>query len=170
MDRGAEMTLEEINKLGESAFMERFGDVAEHSPWVAERAALSRPFADREAMIDAFQRAVATATRTEQANLIKAHPDLASRAKLAQASASEQAGAGLDGLSEDELARFTELNGRYRTRFGFPFIYAVKGARKAAILSAFESRLDGGRVEEFWTALSQVMRIVRFRLEERVDG
>jgi 2-oxo-4-hydroxy-4-carboxy-5-ureidoimidazoline decarboxylase len=164
------MTLDEINGLGERAFVERFGDVAEHSPWVAERAALSRPFADREAMIDAFQRAVATATRAEQANLVKAHPDLAGRARLALDSAREQAGAGLDSLSEAELARFTLLNERYRARFGFPFIYAVKGAGKAAILAAFESRLDGGQVEEFWTALSQVMRIVRFRLEERLDG
>jgi 2-oxo-4-hydroxy-4-carboxy-5-ureidoimidazoline decarboxylase len=164
------MTLDEVNSLAEGAFVERFGDVAEHSPWVAERAALSRPFADRDAMIDAFQRAVATATREEQAGLVKAHPDLAGRARLAPDSAREQEGAGLDSLTQAEFSRFAELNRRYRTRFGFPFIYAVKGAGKAAILAAFESRLDGGQVEEFWTALAQVMRIVRFRLEERVDG
>jgi len=164
------MTIDEVNALSERAFVERFADIAEHSPWVAERAALSRPFADREAMIDAFQRAVATATRAEQGSLIKAHPDLAGRAKLAPNSAREQAGAGLDSLSEAEFAHFTQLNERYRSRFGFPFIYAVKGAGKAAILTAFEGRLDGGQVEEFWIALSQVMRIVRFRLEERLIG
>jgi 2-oxo-4-hydroxy-4-carboxy-5-ureidoimidazoline decarboxylase len=164
------MTLDEVNRLDAAAFVARFGDIAEHSPWVAERAALSRPFADREALVDAFQRAVATATREEQLALLRAHPDLAGRARLAPDSAREQQGAGLDSLSAEELARFTALNDAYRARFGFPFILAVKGAGKAEILQAFERRVGGGRVEEFWTALSQVMRIVRFRLEERSDG
>ena len=134
---------------------------------MAERAALSRPFANLETMVEAFQRAIATATRAEQAALIRAHPDLAGRAALAPDSAREQRGAGLDALTPAELARFTALNARYRERFGFPFIVAVKGAGKATILEAFENRIGGGRVEEFWTALAQVMRIVRFRLEEQ---
>ena len=164
------MTVDEINGLDEPSFIAAFGDVAEHSPWVAERAALSRPFADRASIIDAFQRAVATATRDEQLALIRAHPDLAGRARLAPDSAREQQGAGLDSLSAGEMARFTALNDAYRRRFGFPFIFAVKGAGKAEILQAFERRAGGAEVEAFWTALSQVMRILRFRVEERVDG
>jgi 2-oxo-4-hydroxy-4-carboxy-5-ureidoimidazoline decarboxylase len=170
MDRGAEMTLDTINGLDEPTFIAGFGDVAEHSPWIAERAALSRPFADRAAMVDAFQRAIATATREEQIAQIRAHPDHAGRARLAPESVKEQRGAGLDGLTAEELARFTSLNAAYRQRFGFPFILAVRGAGKAEILQGFERRMAGGEVEEFWTALSQVMRIVRFRLEDRVDG
>ena len=164
------MTIDDVDALSEATFIERFGDIAEHSAWVAERAAISRPFADREALVDAFQRAIATATRNEQTALIAAHPDLAGRAALAPDSAREQAGAGLESLTDAEFTRFTELNEAYRHRFGFPFILAVKGADKHTILAAFEARVGGGRVEEFWTALSQVMRIVRFRLEDRVDG
>jgi 2-oxo-4-hydroxy-4-carboxy-5-ureidoimidazoline decarboxylase len=164
------MTLADANALSEQGFVECFGSVAEHSPWVAERAALSRPFANLETMIEAFQRAIATATRAEQAALIREHPDLAGRAALAPDSAREQRGAGLDALTPAELERFTALNMRYRERFGFPFIVAVKGAGKGAILEAFENRIGGGRIEEFWTALAQVMRIVRFRLEEQLDG
>lgn len=163
------MTLAETNSITEAAFIERFGDIAEHSAWVAERAALSRPFAAHDALVDAFQRAVATATRPEQIELLRAHPDLAGRAALAPESQREQRGSGLDSLSPAELDRFTALNDAYRRRFGFPFILAVKGAGKDAILEAFEARIAGGRVEEFWVALSQVLRIIRFRLEDRID-
>ena len=68
------------------------------------------------------------------------------------------------------MARFNNLNGRYQERFGFPFILAVRGATKHQISEAFASRIGGGHEEEFLTALAQVMRIIRFRLEDRVDG
>ena len=162
------MNLAEINALPAAAFLSAFAAVAEHSPWVAERAAAARPFASREAMVEAFQAAISRATRAEQEALILAHPDLAGRARLAVFSQREQRGAGLDSLLAEELARFEDLNQRYRARFGFPFILAVKGADKKRILAAFEERIGGAPEEEFWTALAQVMRIARFRLEERV--
>ncbi len=164
------MKLADVNAFGPAAFVEAFGDIAEHTPWVADVASASRPYASRDAMIDAFQLALAKATRPVQEALIRAHPDLAGKATLAPDSRKEQAGAGLGTLSAEEMARFTNLNTRYRERFGFPFILAVKGATKHQILDAFSARIGGGREEEFLTALAQVMRIIRFRLEERVDG
>ena len=80
----------------------------------------------------------------------------------------EQAEAGLDRLSADEFIRFRDLNSRYRERFGFPFIFAVKGATKDAILAAFEARIDNEANKERWAALANVERIVRFRIEDRV--
>lgn len=168
------MTLDDVNALSAPAFLAAFGDIAEHSPWVAERAGRARPYAGREAMVDAFQAVVAGAARAEQEALIRAHPDLAGKAALAgtvaAASRREQAGAGLDTLTPEEFARFQDLNTRYVARFGFPFILAVKGATRHRIVEAFEQRIGGAREEEFWTALAQVMRIVRFRLEGMVDG
>lgn len=167
------MTLDEANALSPAAFVAAFGAIAEHSPWVAERAAAARPFAGREAMVDAFQQAVAGAGAQVQLTLLRAHPDLAGRARLADLerhSQDEQQGAGLDTLSPAEMARFTALNDAYRTRFGFPFILAVKGATKHDILTSFETRLGGVRTEEFLTALAQVCRILRFRLEAAVQG
>ena len=168
------MTLDDVNLLPAPAFLQAFGAIAEHSPWVAEAALASRPFASREAAVEAFQQAVSQAPRPQQRALIEAHPDLAGRAALAGElepdSRSEQAGAGLDTLTVEEMTEFQDLNGRYRARFGFPFILAVKGAGKARILDAFRLRIDGAHEEEFFTALSQVMRIIRFRLEERIDG
>lgn len=164
------VTLAEANAMSSRNFVAAFGTIAEHSAWVAERASLARPFVSREAMVDAFQAALAKAAREEQRGLLRAHPDLAGRAKLAPDSEKEQAGAGLDRLTGPELARFTELNEHYQARFGFPFILAVKGAGKDLILQAFEQRVGGAREEELWTAIAQVMRIIRFRIEERVHG
>ncbi|WP_209011670.1 2-oxo-4-hydroxy-4-carboxy-5-ureidoimidazoline decarboxylase [Roseibium aggregatum] len=155
-------------------FVAAFGDVAEHSPWVAEEAHALGPFADREALITAFQTAMLDASHGAQLDLIRAHPDLAGKAAMAGEMAAdskrEQAGAGLDQLTADEFARFTDLNGRYLDRFGFPFIFAVKGATKDMILAAFEARIENEIDQEFETALRQIARIFRFRLEDRVEA
>lgn len=166
------ITLAEANALDPAAFVERFGDIAEHSPWVAAAAEPRRPFAGREAMVAAFRQAVERADADLRLSLLNAHPDLAGRAAIAgdigADSRCEQAGAGLDRLTADEFARFTELNARYRDRFGFPFILAVRGATKHDILAAFEARIGNAREVELATATGQVCRIMRFRLEDRV--
>lgn len=164
--------IETVNALDPGAFVARFGDVAEDSPWVAESAFAARPFADREALVEAFAAAVRSASRRKQLALLRAHPDLAGRAavagEVAEESRREQAGAGLDRLTPAELARFSDLNARYRERFGFPFIFAVKGAAKDAILAAFEARIGNDAETERAVALTHVERIFRFRIEDRV--
>ena len=161
----------DINTVNQMAGLEQeFGDIAEHAPWVAERAANNRPFADRDAMISAFQNVILQADKPDQLALIRAHPDLAGKAKLTKDSQQEQKGAGLDTLSADELSRFTRLNDAYKARFGFPFIFAVKGADKFAILDSFEQRVDNDKDQEFATALAMVCKIVEFRLQDRVSA
>ena len=162
------MTLDDVNRLAPAEFEEKFGDVAEHSPWVARHAASARPFASRDSMVEAFRAAVLAATEAAQLQLIRAHPDLAGKAKLTSDSQNEQKGAGLDSLSPDEMARFTHLNDLYKSRFDFPFIFAVKGATKYQILDAFAERVNNSKSDEFETALNQVSRIFRFRIEDRV--
>lgn len=162
------MTLEEVNGVHPVHFVHMFGDIAEHSPWVAERADALRPFRSREDMIQAFCRTIEGAGRDAQLALLRAHPDLATRARLSSDSSREQKGAGLDSLGAEEFARFTSLNSRYRERFGFPFIFAVKGATKNQILDSFEERVGNPLEAEFGAALDHVCRIVRFRIEDRV--
>ncbi|PVB62844.1 OHCU decarboxylase [Labrenzia sp. 011] len=156
--------------MDRSGFVTAFGDVAEHSPWVAEGAFKEAPFSDSEAVIGAFERAMGAATEDRKLSLVRAHPDLAGKAALAGAVAEEsrreQAGAGLNTLSPEEFARFTDLNNRYKSKFGFPFIFAVKGATKEMILAAFEDRIENSASVELETALTQIARIFRFRLEE----
>ena len=172
------LSLDAVNDLDEAAFTSCFGDVAEHSPWVAATAAAARPFPHREALIAAFVGAVRAAPPDAQLALLRVHPDLAHRAAvagdaaagtaIAEESRREQAGAGLDRLTAAEFTRFGDLNTRYRRRFGFPFIFAVKGATKEALLAAFEERIDNPAATERALALANVERILRFRLEDRV--
>jgi 2-oxo-4-hydroxy-4-carboxy-5-ureidoimidazoline decarboxylase len=157
-----------VNAMPLPQFLAAFGDVAEHSPWVAREAASFRPFETRDAMIARFETAVRAANRDAQLALIRAHPDLATKARLTDDSTKEQAGAGLNTLTAEEFARFTALNDSYKARFGFPFIFAVKGATKHMILEAFEARVKSDPDTEFLTAIAQICRIFRFRLEDRV--
>jgi 2-oxo-4-hydroxy-4-carboxy-5-ureidoimidazoline decarboxylase len=162
------ITLFQVNALTPADFMVRFGDVAEHSPWVAEEAMAKRPFASRDAMVDAFASALDGAAHTARLSLIRAHPDLATKAKLTDDSTREQAGAGLDTLTPEEFGRFTILNDTYKSKFGFPFIFAVRGATKQQILESFEKRVLNDVETEFAMAISQISRIFRFRIEDRV--
>ena len=162
------LSIEEINHFTQEQFVETVGWVFEHSPWVAERAWHLRPFALCAELSERMNGEVAAASAEEQLALLRAHPDLGTRAKISASSASEQAGAGLDQLTTTEYDRLVSLNGVYRERFGFPFLYAVKGADKFAILEALARRLSSNRVDEFQEALRQVYRIARFRLESIV--
>jgi OHCU decarboxylase len=163
-------SIEEINQFGQGQFIETLAWIFEHSPWVAERAWHRRPFASRTRLSEAMDGEVAAATVDEQLALLRAHPDLGTRAKISPSSADEQAGAGLDRLTSGEYARLMDLNSAYRAKFGFPFLYAVKGSDKFAILEALERRLGVAPDHEFAEALQQVYRIARFRLDGIIDG
>ena len=165
-------SLDEVNRFSLDAFVEVFGGVAEHTPWVAAVAQRDAPFASRDALIEAFANALQHADEEAQLALIRAHPDLAGKAaragKMADASVNEQSGAGLDQLSDAEYEQFTQLNGTYKSNYGFPFIFAVKGATKHQILEAFQLRLQNSAKDEFAEALRQICRIFSFRLEDLV--
>lgn len=139
----------------------------EHSPWVEARADARPASGDRWADLMAVMH---DATPDEQLALIRAHPELAGKAAvdrtLTQASAAEQASAGLDRLTPDEFQRFHVLNAAYRDRFGFPFIICVRLTDKAGILAAMERRLSHERDAEIATALEQIGEIVRLRLKD----
>ena len=179
------MTVTELNAKDRSGFVAAVGGAFEDSPWVAERVWEKRPFATLDALHDAMTAVVASASPEEKLALLRAHPELgAVRLKpdttddgsvrlqadrVSPASQREQAGAGLDTLTRDELERLRALNTAYREKFGFPFLYAVKGSTKDDILSALERRLPETRDAEQAEALGQVYRIARFRLEEVIS-
>ncbi len=137
----------------------------EHSPWIEQRADARPASADRHADLMAVVR---DATPEERLALIRAHPELAGRAAidgtLTQASAQEQASAGLDRMTSDEYARFHALNTAYRARFDFPFIVCVRQTDKPGIIVAMERRLGNDRDTEIATAIEEVGKIVRLRL------
>jgi len=159
------MTIARINNLTKEDFANTFGGVYEHSPWVAERAWASTPFSSLEDLASKMNAVVDAASEEEQLALLCAHPELGTRLKVSASSASEQAGAGLDELHDT----LQPLNESWRKKFGFPFIYAVKGSGKADILVALLVRIDTDRETEFKQALWEVSRIARFRLEGIVE-
>lgn len=168
----ARISTVELPFLERGRFVALFGGVFENTPWVAEEAFDAGPFANIEAMHQAMVEAMRRAPRTRQLALIRAHPDLAGRAAIAgeltAASSAEQASAGLDQCTPAEFARFRELNERYKERFGFPFILAVKGRSRAEVLAIFEQRLANPAEAEFEEALAQIAEIARLRLAELI--
>lgn len=148
-------------------FTTRFDAVYEDSPWVADAVwPHAAELTTAEAMAGAMAEVVDTAPYEKKLALIRAHPQLASRARMADASVKEQSGAGLDQCSPEEFAAFQRLNAAYNDRFGFPFIVAVKGMTRADILAAFEERLANDPDTEFAEAIAQIHRIARFRLDD----
>ncbi len=162
------VSIEVLNRLDRDGFVGRLGDIFEHSPWVAEGAFGRRPFADRAVLLAAMHDVVECAGAERQLALIAAHPELAvarpDPRRLGVQSAREQTGAGLDRLSEPEYAQFRRRNRAYRERFGFPFVIAVAGLDKAAIIAALERRLGSDRPAEIRAALDNIHRIAEHRL------
>lgn len=143
-------------------FVEKYGSIYEHSPWVAE-AAYNAP--DIQV---AMRQAVDAASHDAKLTLIKAHPDLACApadlSKLTKDSVSEQTGAGLNQCTPEEFQEFQKLNHDYKKKFGFPFIIAVKGLTRMDILHAFRTRINNDAEAEFKTAIEQIHKIAGFRL------
>lgn len=161
------------SRMSQEEFVETFGGIFEHSPWIAERAHELElgPAHDCAAGVhNALCRIFRSSSEDERLGVLKAHPDLAG--KLAQAgrltaeSTSEQASAGLDLLTDEERETFTRLNAAYVDKHGFPFIIAVRDHDKASILAAFHRRIDNDRPTEFKEACHQVERIARHRLQD----
>jgi 2-oxo-4-hydroxy-4-carboxy-5-ureidoimidazoline decarboxylase len=89
---------------------------------------------------------------------------------MSPASSGEQAGASLDHLTVEEYEQLHRLNSAYREKFGFPFIYAVKGSSRHDILRALELRLSNDPAAEHAMALTQIYRIAQIRLEETLHA
>lgn len=149
------------------AFVARYGAVFEHSPWVAEAAWERRPFASLAELHGAMMQAVEGAPLERRLALVRAHPELAGGENLTVDSSSEQGRLGLHSLSPDELRRMRALNERYRRKFGFPCIVALRlHASRETVLQEMARRLDNNAERELEAALEQIGHIARGRLEK----
>lgn len=164
---------ERPSEMDRDTFVARFGGIFEHSAWIAERAydaGLNAACDTALGLHAALCRAFRGASSEERLGVLTAHPDLAGKLaaarRLTASSTAEQASAGLDALTDAERTRFETLNGRYRERFAFPFIMAVKGRTKSEILAAFEARIANDAGTEFDTACREVERIALLRLND----
>lgn len=168
------MDLNAINRMSSTVFIDTFGNVFEHSSWVAQSAWTAHPFKTYGTLYQALFDAVRHAPATQILELLQAHPDLAGKeareGTMTTSSVSEQASAGLDALSKDEVQSMQQLNAAYRARHGFPFIIAVRNYSKAEIFKEFERRLRHDTEIEFHNNLEQIFDIVGMRLDRLLYG
>ena len=168
------MTLAQLNSFPRNEFVRIVGPVFEHSPWIAEATWAKRPFASVEALHAALCETVQTAGEEKQLALIRAHPDLvgklASAGQLTKESIGEQASAGLDRLSPEEVALFQSNNAAYQAKFGFPFVICARLNKKEAILNGFKVRRQNSRDQEIKTALEEIGKIAYLRLQDIVQS
>ncbi|MDS0261109.1 2-oxo-4-hydroxy-4-carboxy-5-ureidoimidazoline decarboxylase [Haloarcula sp. S1CR25-12] len=160
----------ELNELDRDRFVAVLGGVYEESPWVARGAYADQPFESVTDVATALEAVVRDASHERRLELLRAHPDLGEQTEMTDASAAEQSSAGLDQLRPELYEEFQRLNDLYRDRFGFPFIMAVKNESPEAIRAAMEQRVEQSEQEEFETALSEVHKIARLRLDDIVDS
>jgi 2-oxo-4-hydroxy-4-carboxy-5-ureidoimidazoline decarboxylase len=162
-------TLEQLNTMSADAFTAALSGIFEHSPWVATAAADKRPFVCVEALAGTMSGLVEAAGEARQLALINAHPELAGKAavrgELTEESTREQSGAGLAQCTQEEFDKLQHLNRAYREKFGFPFVLAVRGHDRHAIIANFEARMNHSRADEVRASLDQIYRIARFRLD-----
>ena len=168
------MKLAQINALSREAFVAHLGGIFEHSPWVAERAAGARPFADVAALHAAMAAAMRAASHAQQLALLRAHPELAGKAMVTKTltadSTNEQSRSGLTNCSAEEFAQLQALNAAYNKKFGWPFILAVKHLDRATIIRIFAERLESSAADEFEACLANIEKITRWRLDDQVTA
>lgn len=161
-----QLTLETLNQMNQATFTETIGWVFEHSPWIANLAWNKRPFSSLSNLHLTMMKVVEGASIEEKLDLLRKHPDLATRVQMADASVREQAIIGLDRLSQEEYEEFFAFNRAYTMKYGFPFIMAVRGQSNESIRSAMQKRIRNTYNEELEEALCQVYKIASFRLDD----
>jgi 2-oxo-4-hydroxy-4-carboxy-5-ureidoimidazoline decarboxylase len=167
------ITLQEINTLDQDTFIHTLAGLFEGPPWIITQAWLSRPFTSRQQLYQTLCSIMYQAPAEQQIALLRAHPDLVGRAALAgtlsPASTNEQAAAGLDRLTAEEIATFQRLNQTYQDQFGFPFVICARENKKDSILDGFSARLQHIRQQEIDIALGEVAKICALRLRDLID-
>ncbi|PRY19933.1 OHCU decarboxylase [Aliiruegeria haliotis] len=165
------------SEMDRDTFVAEFGGIFEHSPWIAEGAhalELGPTHDTARGVHQALARVFRSASEDQRLGVLTAHPDLAGKLaaakRLTAESTAEQASVGLDELTDDERTAFTRLNDAYTSKFGFPFIIAVRDNTKASIMDAFERRIQHDRDTEFAEACRQVERIAELRLMENLPS
>jgi 2-oxo-4-hydroxy-4-carboxy-5-ureidoimidazoline decarboxylase len=168
----SQQKLSDLNACSKDDFVSALANIFEYSPWIAEQAAVTRPFAGVNALFAAMKAAVDRAPSELRLALIKAHPDLANKtqraAGLTAESNAEQNSVGLDRLSDAEYEAFERVNNAYRAKFGFPYIVCVRRQTKDSILRDFERRLPNDAKTETQTSIEEICRIAALRLDQLV--
>ncbi len=168
------ISIQNINNCSATEFINTLGSIFEHSPWVAELACAGRPFDSVDSLLVKMKSLVNAASHHQRHTLICNHPELAGQEAqqdtLTTESKNEQAAAGLNNCSREELQKLRSLNKQYREKFGFPFVIAVKNLSRQDILDAMQTRLQNTKEIEFDSCIQQIGKIAEFRLKQLIEN
>ena len=162
-------SIKEVNQLSENDFIGTFGNVFEKTNWIADKAFNSKPYKSFDEFISTIIKIYENSSKEDCLKIFNAHPELAVEKNLTENSHKEQKSANLNRCNDEEFNEFKNLNIEYRSKFGFPFIIAVKGKNKNEILYNFRRRIKNEINLEFNEAKEQVKKIATFRLNEIIS-
>ena len=158
--------IDKFNKLSKTEFISTFGNIFEKTDWIAEKCYDSKPYNNVQELVNKMMEVFENSIKEKHLEILNSHPDLAVKKKLTKESENEQANANLNQCTNEEFEEFNRLNEKYKKKFGFPFIIAVKGKNKNEILKIFRQRITNNINLEFEEAKKQVKKIATFRLSE----
>ena len=158
--------IDKFNQLNKSEFISIFGNVFEKTEWIAEKCYETKPYNNPDELVSKMMKIFENIEKEKHLEILNSHPDLAVAKKLTEDSKNEQKNASLNQCTDEEFVEFKKLNEKYKKKFGFPFIIAVKGKNKKEILNSFRQRITNNINLEFEEAKKQVKKIASFRLSE----
>lgn len=169
----SKLTIEHINKLPATEFVDLFKNAVELWPHAAEFVVNQRPFGNLNDLVRHFSDYLENLSVTDKVAVLKSHPDLAGKLldenKLSNESAQEQSLAGLDRLTAEKKTQLVQSNTEYSEKFGFPFVICVRQNNKIdRILAGFRERLPNQRDQEIINGIEQVKKICQLRIENIV--
>jgi len=161
-------SIDKFNKLSKAEFISIFRNIFEKTEWIAEKCYESKPYNNLDELVSKMMKIFENIEKERHLEILNSHPDLAVEKKLTEDSKNEQKNASLNQCTDEEFVEFKKLNEKYKKKFGFPFIIAVKGKNKEEILNSFRQRIANNINLEFEEAKKQVKKIANFRLDEIV--
>ena len=159
-------SIDKFNKLSKAEFISIFRNIFEKTEWIAERCYESKPYNNLDELVSKMMKIFENIEKEKHLEILNSHPDLAVEKKLTKDSKNEQNNASLNQCTDEEFVEFKKLNEKYKKKFGFPFIIAVKGKNKKEILNSFRQRITNNINLEFEEAKKHVKKIANFRLSE----
>ena len=162
-------SIDKVNQLTKNDFIDIFGNVFEKTNWIAKKTFELKPYKNFNKLSSTIMEIYENSSKEDCLQIFNSHPELAVEKKLTEDSHKEQKGANLNRCNNEEFNEFKNLNIEYRSKFGFPFIIAVKGKNKNEILNNFRKRIKNEISLEFNEAKEQVKKIATFRLNEIIN-
>ena len=159
-------SIDKFNKLSKAEFISIFRNIFEKTEWIAERCYESKPYNNLDELVSKMIKIFENIEKERHLEILNSHPDLAVEKKLTEDSKNEQKNASLNQCTDEEFVEFKKLNEKYKKKFGFPFIIAVKGKNRSEILLNFKKRILSSKKIEFDEAIKQVKQIANLRLDE----